>query len=83
MRKAMVNHSWIRSLARITFGAFILASLMTGCSFHSDRTNLDRDGTTAVTRDKNSGTNYGSSAGSTDRQAEDNKVDLMKYKHSF
>ena len=73
----------ILSLVPISLLAIVLASAVTGCAGRREPGYADKDGTTAVTRDKDPASNYGSSNGGLDRQADENKVDLMKYKKSF
>ncbi len=74
-----------RILATIQMGllAMVLAGTVAGCAGRREAGYSDRDGATAATRSNNAPTNYGTSNSSLDRQAEDNKLDLMKYKTSF
>lgn len=73
----------ILSLVQISLLGLVLAGAATGCAGRREPGYADKDGATAVTRDKDAPANYGSSSSGLDRQADDNKVDLMKYKKSF
>ncbi len=73
----------ILTLVQISLLGFVLTGAVTGCAGRREPGYADKDGATAVTRDKDAPANYGSSGGGLDRQADDNKVDLMKYKKSF
>lgn len=81
--EAVSSHNGIRQLVQVILVGAMLSAFASGCAGRREPGYADRDGTTAVTRDKDNGNNYGSSGGGLDKQADDNKVDLMKYKKSF
>lgn len=73
----------MRSLLQFSVLALVLAGSFTGCAGRREPGFNDKDGAAAVTRPGDPASNYGTSNSSLDRQADENKLDLMRYKKSF